>query len=187
MSSLITTILNTGNITSPAFAGAGLSQDVYLNSATPLTVIGSGGGGGGGSTAISTLELFVSTVKPAAGLNRIDFIGDPAASLLRLNFSTVNMNTLLGNVSQFNSVQSPPTNNLTFNSDALTTFSTLNLSIKTPQTVTISTVTLRMNAPSISLISAQPVGISSLGVSSINNEYPVWTLAQYQALSTLAA
>jgi len=43
------------------------SQDVYLNLTTPISVIGSGGGGGGGSTTISTLDLFVSTVKPAAG------------------------------------------------------------------------------------------------------------------------
>jgi hypothetical protein len=43
---------------SPAFVGAGLSQDVYLNSATPLTVIGSGGGGSLPATAsFSTVIL----------------------------------------------------------------------------------------------------------------------------------
>jgi hypothetical protein len=185
MSSLLTTINNV-NIASPAFAGAGLSQDVYLNSATPLSVIGSGGGGGGGSTAISTLEFFVSTVKPAAGLNRIDFIGDPAASLLRLNFSTVNMNTLLGNTSQFNSVQSPPTNNLAFNSDANVNISSVNLVARTSQTVVLSTLSLVMNSPQIILKSPQPVSVSSIEVSSISG-VPVFTLAQYQALSTLAA
>jgi len=93
------------------------SQDVYLNLTTPISVIGSGGGGGGGSAITSTLELYVSTVKPLAGTNRIDFVGDPAASLLRLNFSTVNTNTLLGNVSQFNTVKSAPTNPLNISAD----------------------------------------------------------------------
>jgi len=163
------------------------SQDVYLNLTTPISVIGSGGGGGGGSTTVSTLDLFVSTVKPAAGLNRIDFLGDPAASLLRLNFSTVNMNTLLGNISQFNSVQSPPTNALAFNSDSNINVSSVNLVARTSQTVVLSTLSLVMNSPEIILKSSQPVSVSTLAVSSINAEYPVWSLAQYQALSTLAA
>jgi hypothetical protein len=41
----------------PAFPGAGLSQDVYLNSITPLTVIGSGGGGGGANPSFSTITV----------------------------------------------------------------------------------------------------------------------------------
>jgi len=161
------------------------SQDVYLNLTTPLSVIGSGGGGGGGSTTVSTLDLFVSTVKPAAGLDRIDFIGDPAASLLRLNFSTVNMNTLLGNVSQFNDVQSPPTNILTFKSDSNVNISSINLVARTATAVVLSTLNLSMVAPNIVLTSSQPVSVSSINTSSISG-VPVFTLLQYQALSTLA-
>ena len=49
--SLIPVILPT-TVAAPTFASILTSQDTYLNSLTPLSVVGSGGGGGGGGADI---------------------------------------------------------------------------------------------------------------------------------------
>jgi len=180
--SLIPVILPT-TVAAPTFASILTSQDTYLNSLTPLSVVGSGGGGSnypdvqGRDAAFSTISL-----------GAYGFIQMPIGAGTNGNGVTDGYCGILEGVVKDNAssaldcivaMKSAGGTNQFF------PFATSKLIVGESGTGSSATRTgnILWDVPSLQLIMT-PTCISSFTVSSINNA-PALTLAQYQYLSSI--
>ena len=178
--SLIPVILPT-TVAAPTFASILTSQDTYLNSLTPLSVVGSGGGGGENPTfstinvssmnsgSITTDAMRVSTLTSIDGVIHIT-----SASLSVTGGSIGCQNSVIASSAVVSQIYTDFIVPSTLSAGAgKIEISGLNGTIRSAlSTLNISSATVNIS--------------NNLTVSSINS-IPIFTLSQYEALSTLAA